>query len=104
MKWPKSCEKAVWEKVNVDLSNLMGTLQGTTLKKLDCMGELIYTYGAEQFGTYRRRKAPTIPTMSKKAEGNRWPGPSEKAIEEALEEATEEERDGINVLHRSSAG
>ncbi|KAJ8349704.1 hypothetical protein SKAU_G00248340 [Synaphobranchus kaupii] len=48
IKWPKSCEKAMWEEVNADLCNILEMLRGTTMKKLERMGELIYSYGAER--------------------------------------------------------
>lgn len=49
IRWPKSCERAVWEEINGNLSNILGSLHDTTLKKLERMGKIIYTYGAEHF-------------------------------------------------------
>lgn len=35
VKWPKSCEKKEWETIDTDISNLLGQLRGTAVKKLE---------------------------------------------------------------------
>ncbi len=67
VKWPKSCKKVEWEEVNVDLCNILETLRGTTMRKLERMGKLICSYRAEHFGAVEKTKlTSTILTKSRR--------------------------------------
>ena len=67
IKWPKSCEKKMWDSINTDISKLLEQLRGTAIKKLEKMGEMIYSYGAEHFGiTEEMKKLSSIPTKSRR--------------------------------------
>lgn len=44
VKWPKSNSKE-WETINTDLSLILNNIKGSAEKKLEKMGDLIYSYG-----------------------------------------------------------
>ncbi len=85
VRWPKSCEKKEWKTIDTDISNLLGQLRGTVVKKLEWMGDLIYNYGAERFGTAeKRKKASSTPAKSRRQQVIERQG--EKAAEKTMEE------------------
>lgn len=57
IKWPKSWEKTLLNEMNTNLCNILETLRGTTLKRLEKLADFIYNYGAERFGTGERRRS-----------------------------------------------
>lgn len=59
--WPKSFQKKEWGTVDSDLVHLLGGLKGGVERKLDKMGEIIYSYGAERFGV----KSKNLSTQKK---------------------------------------
>lgn len=59
IKWPRSCEKKEWEVINTDISKLLGQLRGIAVKKLERMGDLIYDYGVDHFGTTEKKEENT---------------------------------------------
>ncbi len=73
VKWPKSSSKKEWATIDTDLSNILDELRGTVVKKLERMGDLIYSYGTERFGTKHPRKTETSSALR------------EKGIEETME-------------------
>lgn len=97
--WPKSCEMMLWKEVNTDLCNILEGMKGTTMKKLEGMGNLIYAYGAERFGVAEgKRSAPSIPTKSRRqAEIDRLVK-ERRQLKKQWRKATEEEKEGINLL------
>lgn len=52
--------KKEWATINADLTNILGRLRGTVDKKLEKMGDLIYSFGAERFGLKLTRKKETL--------------------------------------------
>ncbi|KAK7912981.1 hypothetical protein WMY93_013192 [Mugilogobius chulae] len=54
--WPQSCQKGEWEVIDKDLSSLLQNLKGDVERRLEKMGEIVYTYGKERFGV--RNKKP----------------------------------------------
>ena len=102
IKWPKSCEKALWMEVNTDLCNILEGLKGTTRKKLEKMGDLIYSYGSERFGAVeRKRSEPTIPTKSRRQKEIDRLVRERRQLKKQWRKATEEEKEGINVLQEA---
>ena len=99
VKWPKSCDKTLWEEVNTDLCNILEGIRGSTMKKLERMGNLIYAYGAERFGVAEgKRPTPPVPTKSRRqAEIDRLVK-ERRQLKKQWRKATEEEKEGINVL------
>lgn len=98
IKWPKSCEKKVWETVNEDISKLLEHLKGTAEKKLGKMGELIYNYGAERFGTAEKRKKTTTPLKSRRQQEIERLVKERRQLKKQWRKAPEEEKEGINLL------
>lgn len=49
VKKQKPVRKKEWETVNTHLRKLLDHLRGTTVKKLESMGKIIYTYGSERY-------------------------------------------------------
>lgn len=64
--WPKSSEKKVWETVNTDLILQLEQLRGTAVKKLERLGDSIYSYRAEREVAEKRSSRPSIPTQSRR--------------------------------------
>ncbi len=63
VKWPKSNSKE-WETINTDLSLILSHIKGSAKKKLEKMGDLIYSYGEERCGVkeqVRKREMPSTP-------------------------------------------
>ncbi|KAK0136753.1 Retrovirus-related Pol polyprotein from type-2 retrotransposable element R2DM [Merluccius polli] len=97
--WPKSCEKKVWETVNTDLILLLEQLGGTAVKKLERLGDLIYSYGAERFGVAdKRRSIPSIPSQSRRQQEIERLVKERRGLKKQWRKAPEEEKEGINVL------
>ncbi|KAM4567620.1 uncharacterized protein V3H82_011871 [Fundulus diaphanus] len=105
MCWPKSCDKALWTEVNTDLCNILQAVRGTTLKKLERMGDLIFDYGSKRFGVVEGKRAtPTISTKSRRqAEIDRLVK-ERRQLKKQWRKATEEEKEGINVLQEEIKG
>lgn len=66
--WPKSSQKNEWHAVDTDLTCLLEAQKGSVEQKLDKMGDVMYNYGAERFGTkltnHRERKKPSAQPKS----------------------------------------
>ena len=101
VKWPKSSSKKEWATIDVDLIKILDGLKGTAEKKLEKMGDLIYAYGAERFGTQDTGKKDNPTTTLPKSR-------RQKEIECLVKERRElrkqwkralpEERAGIDLL------
>lgn len=50
VKWSGSSEKEQWETIHRDLTSILQNMSGTVERKLDKMGDVIYSYGAELCG------------------------------------------------------
>ncbi|KAK7886737.1 hypothetical protein WMY93_026358 [Mugilogobius chulae] len=99
VKWPKSHEKSKWDIVNQDLCGLLEQLKGPAVKKLEKMGEIIYKYGAEHFGTaYKIRNPSTTQTKSRRQQEIEQLVKARRQLKKQWRKASEEEKDGINVL------
>lgn len=67
IRWPKSHERGEWVAVNNDLVRLLDHLKAAADKKVDTMGEFLYNYGTERFGTTERtRKSPTVQNKTRR--------------------------------------
>ena len=52
IKWPSLAEKQAWEEMGEDLTRVLElNLKGQIQNKLRVLGETIYSYGVEKFGT-----------------------------------------------------
>ena len=91
VKWPKSCDKKLWNEVNTDLCNILEGIRGSTIKKLERMGNQIYAYGVE-------RSTPSIPTKSRRQTEIDRLVKERRQLKKQWRKATEEEKEGINVL------
>lgn len=98
MKWPKSCDKTLWKEVNTDLCNILEGIRGSTMKKLERMGNLIYAYGAERFGVAEgKRSTLSIPTKSRRQTEIGRLVKERRQLKKQRRKATEEEKEGINM-------
>ena len=89
VKWPKSSSKKEWATIDTDLSNILDELSGTVVKKLERMGDLIYSYGAGRFGSKHQRKTETssAPPKSRRQQEIESLVKKKKGIEETVEES-----------------
>lgn len=63
VKWPKSNSKE-WETINKDLSLILSNIKESAKKKLEKMGDLIYSYGEEKCGVKEQvRKKDMLPAL-----------------------------------------
>ena len=85
VKWPKSSSKKEWATINADLLKMLDGIKGTVEKKLEKMGDLIYFYRAERFGT--KGHDTNNPSQVQKAARSPAPCQREKGFEEAMEES-----------------
>ncbi|KAJ8359243.1 hypothetical protein SKAU_G00157680 [Synaphobranchus kaupii] len=72
---------------------------GSAVKKLERMGELIYSYGAECFGVVEKRKrTPPIPTKSRRQQEIDRLIMEKRQLKKLWTKAPDEEKEGINLL------
>ncbi len=97
--WPKSCNNMLWKEANTDLCNILEGIRGSTIKKLERMGNLIYAYGVERFGVVEgKQSTPSIPTKSRRQTEIYQLVKERRQLKKQWRKATEEEKEGINVL------
>ena len=105
IKWPRSCKKTMWREVNDDLWNILQTLRGTTMKKLERMGDLIYNYGVELLGVVEKKgTTPVVPSKSGRQKEIDRLIRDRRQLKKQWRKITEEEREGINVLQTEIRG
>ncbi|MDG2555567.1 hypothetical protein P7M41_26620, partial [Vibrio parahaemolyticus] len=81
------------------MSVILSRLRGNAVEKLDKMGDIIYSYGAERFGVHERKRSERV--QSGKSRRQRE---IEKLVKERRQlrkqwkKATEEERERTNIL------
>lgn len=54
--WPQAKDKNAWESVDRDLVMLLEGIKGTAKEKLERIGEVVYSYGLERFGSSSGKK------------------------------------------------
>lgn len=59
---PKSNSKKEWAKIYADLVEILDRIRGTAENKLEKIGDMIYSCGAERFGTEKTEKKDRTPT------------------------------------------
>lgn len=59
--WPKSSQKREWETTDLDLVLLLEQQKGPVERKLENMGIIIYSYGAEVWGKEQDTEAAERP-------------------------------------------
>ncbi len=101
VKWPKSNSKE-WETINTDLSLILGNIKGSAEKKLEKMGDLIYSYGEEKCGVKEQvRKKDMLPApKSRRLQEILQLVKERRRLRKLWRKATIEEREGINVLQK----
>ena len=99
--WPKSCQKKEWETIDADLFHLLEGLKGCVNRKLDRIGEIIYSYGAERFGVksgnHRTQKEPAH-LMSRRQKEIQRLVKERRGLRKQWKKATEVERKGLDAL------
>lgn len=100
--WPKSCQKKEWETTNTDLVHLLEGLKGCVERKLDKIGETIYSYGAERFGVksknQRTQKEPSAHLKSRRQQEIERLVKERRCLTKRWKKATEVERKGLEAL------
>ncbi|KAI3368020.1 hypothetical protein L3Q82_026848, partial [Scortum barcoo] len=95
IKWLKSHERREWESVNSDLCGFLDQLKGPADRKLDKMGELIYSYGDERIGIAGEDQETTYHSNQiQETTLNRSTGQREKDAEETERGAGKRIRQG----------
>ena len=100
--WPKSCQKKEWETTDTDLVHLLEGLKGCVERKLDKIGEIIYSYGAERFGVksknQRTQKEPSAHYKSRRQQEIERLVKERRCLRKQWKKATEVERKGLEAL------
>ncbi|KAJ8390061.1 hypothetical protein AAFF_G00110750 [Aldrovandia affinis] len=105
--WPKSSSKKEWATVDADLIKILDGVKGTVEKKLEKIGDLIYIYGAERFGTKQTGKkdmTPTIPPKSRRQQEIQRLVKQRRDLRKQWKRASVEERAGIDLLQTDLKG
>lgn len=86
--WPISCQKIEWEIINTDHVHLLEGLKGCIERKLENMGDTIYSYGVERFGVKVKiqRTEKEFSVQPKSRAGNRKTCKGKKTAEKTVEE------------------
>lgn len=102
VKWPKSNSKE-WETINTDLSLILSNIKGSAEKKLDKMGDLIYSYGEEKWGVKEQvRKKDMLPApKSRRLQEIQQLVKERRRLRKLWRKATAEEKEGINLLQEN---
>ncbi len=104
--WPKSCQKKDWGAIDVDLVHLLEGLKGGVERKLEKIGEIIYSYGTESFGVKRKdhstQKEPSAHLKSRRQQEINRLVKERRCLRRQWKKATEVEREGIEVLQGDS--
>ncbi|KAK7904929.1 hypothetical protein WMY93_017536 [Mugilogobius chulae] len=104
--WPQSCQKGEWEVIDKDLSSLLQNLKGDVERRLEKMGEIVYTYGKERFGV--RNKKPKSNEGQCPCRKSRRQVEIDKLVKERRQlrkqwkKANNEERVGLGALQKKS--
>lgn len=56
--WPRANGCKEWETVNRDLLVILNRLRGNAIDRLERMGDVISSYGAQRFGVHDRGVRP----------------------------------------------
>ena len=100
IKWPKSCSKDEWATVNTDLMGKLEALRGTTVAKLEKVGDVIYEYGREMFGTHdgKTKEAVSIVKSRRQREIEQLVK-ERRQLRKQWRKAVEEEKVGLESLY-----
>ncbi len=100
--WPKSCQKREWGTIDTDLVHLLEGLRGGVERKLEKIGEIIYSYGTERFGV-KRKDHSTQKKLSAHLKSRRQQG-IDRLVKERRQwkKETEVEREVIEVVQGDS--
>ena len=105
IRWPRANNGKEWETVNRDLSVSLSRLRGNAVDKLEKMGEIIYSYGAERFGVHESKRDQRVEVSKSRRQRE-----IERLVKERRQlrklwrKSTELEREGINVLQEELRG
>ncbi len=104
--WPKSCQKKEWGAIDTDLVHLLEGLKGGVERKLEKIGEIIYSYGSESFGVkckdHSTQKEPSAHLNSRRQQEINRLVKERRCLRRQWKKATEVEREGIEVLQGDS--
>ena len=97
--WPQAKDKMTWESVDRDLAMVLEGLKGTAMAKLERMGEVIYSYGLDRFGSSdRRKREPAQHCQSRRQKDIRELVLRRRQLRKQWKRATIEEKEGIDAL------
>jgi len=99
VKWPRANSNKEWEALNKDLSIILSRLEGNASDRLEKMGDIIYSNGAERFGVQDRKRVERVHLVKSSQQREMGKLVKERRnLRKQWKGATEEEREGINVL------
>ncbi|KAL7834877.1 hypothetical protein SRHO_G00291350 [Serrasalmus rhombeus] len=100
IQWPKSCQKKEWEAIDSDLVCLLSNLKRDVERRLERMGELIYSYGRERFGVKDRKakKEHTPRDKSRRQQEIERLVKERRQLKKQWKKANEVERLGLKAL------
>ena len=100
VKWPKSCSKEEWAAIDTDLMGKLEGLRGTTVTKLEKIGDVIYEYGREMFGTWdRKTKGEVSIVKSRRQREIEQLVKERRQLRKQWRKASEEEKAGLESLY-----
>ena len=99
VKWPRANSNKEWEALNKDLSIILSRLEGNASDRLEKMGDIIYSNGAERFGVQDRKRVERVHLVKSSQQREMGKLVKERRnLRKQWKGATEEERQEINVL------
>ena len=99
VKWPGASEKKQWETINRDLTSVLQSISGTVERKLDKMGDIIYSYGAERYGVRSKQaKQPALENKSRRQQEIDRLIRERRQLKKQWRKASDAEKEGINIL------
>uniref|UniRef100_A0A3B1JD36 Reverse transcriptase domain-containing protein n=1 Tax=Astyanax mexicanus TaxID=7994 RepID=A0A3B1JD36_ASTMX len=101
VKWPKSNSKKEWETIDADLIKILEGTSGIVEKQLEKMGDLIYCYGAERYGTKetgKKDRRSITPPMSRRQKEIQLLVRERRELRKRWKKESPEERVGIDFL------
>ncbi|KAK0148023.1 hypothetical protein N1851_012272 [Merluccius polli] len=94
--------KKEWGTIDIDLVHLLGGLKGGVERKLEKIGDIIYSYGTERFGVKHKdlstQKEPSARLKSRRQQEIERLVKERRCLRKQWKKATEVEREGIEAL------
>ncbi|XP_072047083.1 uncharacterized protein [Amphiura filiformis] len=103
VKWPTMADEKTWREFDEDISMMLeNTLKGTSKRKLEVMGDLIYDFGKVRFGTVESRQQRPEPTPNRRQKEISRLRKELRALKHQWNKAGPEEKPGLAQLREQA--